>query len=361
MDAKQKGGETNVGEVDLGRLDHPLLHVLEKRGQLEHHVGGLENGNPVSDRRGGSAHVVAQRGKVDDLSHPAGQQGQEFLKQRQIAQLNQGADIPLDVGLEVAVEKPAGFQALFVEPGEKTAADQIEGLTWRIVTADFTKGKRPKGQHGRPARQRLTDRLVELRLMAAGQDEQPAFSGFVDHALDIGEQNGKPLHFVQYATSFHLCEEATRVGLGRHADVRIFQGKIWSVGERHPGQGGLARLPRPEDGHHGILGGGSQQFLGDVSSDHNLILRLFRANRKLKFLFAQILFWASTGLQEIVAALSHCILGDPFTGPSRLESSMKPPCFSRRFKIGLMCILSGQPREFFLKRFSRLGTAKCTL
>jgi hypothetical protein len=85
------------------------------------------------------------------------------LKQRQIPQLNQRAHIPLDVGLEIAVEKPAGLQALFVEPGEKPAADQVEGVARRLVAADLTQRKRPEGQHGHPARQRLADGLMVVQ------------------------------------------------------------------------------------------------------------------------------------------------------------------------------------------------------
>ena len=49
----------------------------------------------------------------------------------------------------------------------------------------LNKGERPQAQHGGSARQRLTDRLVQLRLMAAGQNKSPAPSVLVDHSLDV--------------------------------------------------------------------------------------------------------------------------------------------------------------------------------
>jgi hypothetical protein len=106
VDPEQEGGEAHVGEIDLGRPDHPLPHVLEERGQSENDGGRLQDGEPVLDRRARSAHVPAQGGEVDDLAHASGQQGQELPEQRQVAQLGQGADVPLHVGLQGAVGAP---------------------------------------------------------------------------------------------------------------------------------------------------------------------------------------------------------------------------------------------------------------
>jgi len=41
MDAEKKGGKTDVGEIDLRRLDQPFLNVLEKRRQFERYIGRL--------------------------------------------------------------------------------------------------------------------------------------------------------------------------------------------------------------------------------------------------------------------------------------------------------------------------------
>jgi hypothetical protein len=61
----------------------------------------------------------------------------------------------------------------------------------------------------------------------------------------------------------NLLEEAPRISFGRHTDIGVFKGEIGLVRECHPGQGGLPRLSRPKDGHHGILRGGSDQFFDD--------------------------------------------------------------------------------------------------
>jgi hypothetical protein len=120
-------------------------------------------------------------------------------------------------------------------------------------------------------------------LMAPGQDEAPALSALVDQALNVGEQRWKALYLVQDAAAFHLSEEAPWIGLGCHADIRVFQGKIRPIRERHLGQSGLSRLTRSEDGHHGVLRGGSNQFFCYVSSDHDMMIEKVCAKNKLDF------------------------------------------------------------------------------
>jgi len=120
-------------------------------------------------------------------------------------------------------------------------------------------------------------------LVAPGQDEAPALSALVDQALNVGEQRGKPLYLLQDAAAFHLSEEAPWIGLGCHADIRVFQGKTRHIRERRLGQSGLPRLTRSEDGDHGILRGGSNQFFCYVSSDHDMILEGVCAKDKSEF------------------------------------------------------------------------------
>lgn len=137
----------------------------------------------------------------------------------------------------------------------------------------FMKREWPKGQHGCSSRQGLADCLMQPWFMAARQDEESAFPGIVHDALDVGKQGGKLLHFIQYLTAFHLAEESPRIGLGGHADIGVFKGKIGFAGKRPTGQRGLARLTWAQDCHHGIFGGAAYQLVCDVSLYHGSIIR----------------------------------------------------------------------------------------
>jgi hypothetical protein len=79
---------------------------------------------------------------------------------------------------------------------------------------------------------------------------------------------GSALDFVQYPPVPHLAKESARIELSRPADVRILQRSVLPSGEGRLYEGGLARLPGTEDGHHRIFAGCLQQFPSKVSLYH---------------------------------------------------------------------------------------------
>ncbi len=169
---------------------------------------------------------------------------------------------------QIAVEESTRLKVLLVEPGETPADDQVEGARIPPVMAKLAEGEGPERKQRRTTGQRLTDRLVQQGLMAAGQDEAAGLTGLVDDSLQVGKQAGQALHLVQDRTSPRLPEEAARVGLGSKAKVGILQREVGLLREGHPDERGLPRLPRSENRDHGILGSGLPQLGGDLTNDH---------------------------------------------------------------------------------------------
>jgi hypothetical protein len=122
--------------------------------------------------------------------------------------------------------------------------------------------------------------------MAAGQDEPTALSASVEHPLEVGQQGRETLHLIQDAAVFHLPEETSRVSFSRCPCARVFQGKVLLARKCHPGQRSLSRLAGTQDCHSRILGGGLDQLLCDVSSDHRVMALRSPVIHKLQVRFA---------------------------------------------------------------------------
>ena len=101
--------------------------------------------------------------------------------------------------------------------------------------AKLMEGEGPQCKNGGAARQRLADRFVQLRLMAAGQEKLPTLVALINYSLDVGEQSRETLHLVQDAATFHLAKKSSWVGFCRHPKIRVLQGKVRFVWKGHPG------------------------------------------------------------------------------------------------------------------------------
>ena len=185
VDAEQKRGKPDIREIYFRGFDDALADILEERLKLEHNVRRFQNPQPGFDCCAGYADIVRERCEVDNLSDPARQQSQEFLERRQFAKLGQSADVALDISLNVAVEKPARFKPLFVKSWIESLNDQVERGFGVLIAAEFGKRERPQSQHGGTAGKRLAYRLMQLRLMAAGQNETAPPAALIDNALNV--------------------------------------------------------------------------------------------------------------------------------------------------------------------------------
>ena len=89
----------------------------------------LEHGKPGPDRVGGDAEISAEVRKIEQLRAPRGQHAKETVKLREVADLTQGTDIALQVGLHIASVPepgiPPGMGGEFRETSTKKARPQF--------------------------------------------------------------------------------------------------------------------------------------------------------------------------------------------------------------------------------------------
>ena len=89
-----------------------------------------------------------------------------------------------------------------------------------------------------------------MELLRAGQPEQPRPAGAVGGHLDVGQQLGSILDFVNQDGRREALHEERRIALRQAQHQRIVQGDVGAaVLAELPEQGGLADLPRAGEQH----------------------------------------------------------------------------------------------------------------
>ena len=116
----------------------------------------------------------------------------------------------------------------------------------------------------------MGDGRHEREVLAAGQDETARGGVGVDEGLDVGEELGDVLDFVDDGPrSLEAAEKTAGIGLGHHARVGVFEGDIGLVGKCVAAKRGFARLARAVDGHDGKGFCPSQQFWFEKAKFHD--------------------------------------------------------------------------------------------
>ena len=161
-----------------------------------------------------------------------------------------------------------GVQSGFVNAGIAARESVVEvPAAWLARVEEFGSGKRQQRQQGRSARQRLAQLLPNGEVVAASQQELARLVGFVNPDLEIGSQIWGALNLVDDGAVGVVCEEGPWVVLDEIPDVGRLQIDVGQV-EGVARQGGFPRLPRPHQGHDGVLLKGSDGRLGQASWNH---------------------------------------------------------------------------------------------
>ena len=123
----------------------------------------------------------------------------------------------------------------------------------RLASADLGNRKRQQLNRHHPSGQRVRGDGAFEQLHRAGDQVAAALRAVVDEPLDLENQIGCPLDFVDYA-GWHVADKCSRVSLGKSAraggietDIRqvIVPGNLFD-------QGGLAGLPGTGERDHPI-------------------------------------------------------------------------------------------------------------
>ena len=131
--------------------------------------------------------------------------------------------------------------------------------------------ERVQGQHGGAAGQRLGYRLHQQQVVRASDDETSRAPVLVDQHLDVRQQFGGALDFVDNH-AVRLRKQSARVLESLHPHVGRFQGDVEMVGEFRADQGGLSGLPGTGQRHHRIGCGRLAQRGCQVSCEHAMML-----------------------------------------------------------------------------------------
>ena len=265
----QPGGQSGVGEVDFRGLDDLGDGVAGPSAQAEHEAAFLQRGDPRLHRRRGDAEIGGQGMAVDDLPDAGGQQEEEVAEHGRVADGQQGGEIALEVGGDVGGEEAFGADRGLAEPGVEAAADRRKGVAGGVGgDRRLFEGIREKGEDGRAPRQGLGHAPPQPRLVGAREDETAGPAVGIDDALEVGEQMGGALDFVENGPVREIGQEAAGVVRGGGEDVGVFQGDPRLRRKGHPGQGGLARLAGAVDGDDGEFGGQGEEFGLDRAGSH---------------------------------------------------------------------------------------------
>ena len=160
----------HIGEIDLGGLDEPLPHIREVRAEHDHLVRRFEHRQPGLDRVDRDPDVPCDVGEIQELSAPGCQDLQEALESREIPDLPEGANISLEIGLDVTA-MPQGDIALGMREGLRVSASQ-KRLPERPV------GEAPGGSRGGCAYRFPRQGKIRAALcLAPGEREQAEHGG----------------------------------------------------------------------------------------------------------------------------------------------------------------------------------------
>ncbi len=93
----------------------------------------------------------------------------------------------------------------------------VDGGGRAINRLQFAKGEGREIEHGGPAGKTLSDCLDQLELAGADEDETAHAPICIDGALEIREQGGDALDFIDDATVRNLEKEEMSICIARYA------------------------------------------------------------------------------------------------------------------------------------------------
>jgi hypothetical protein len=99
--AQEIGSQSDIPEIDFGRLDQAFGNVGMPRGQLKDDVARLENGKPLSGCGMGNSCFIAKILEIEELSGSSRTETDKFLKQTGLPYLDKLTNVPLHVCLEI--------------------------------------------------------------------------------------------------------------------------------------------------------------------------------------------------------------------------------------------------------------------
>ena len=127
---------------------------------------------------------------------------------------------------------------------------------------------RQKFQRGTASGEGLTDGLLQMKVLRAGEDEFAHSLMFIHKRHDVAEQVRDALDFVKDHGLVELREETVGVFDGELPRFRFFQIGVSIIGKQFTAQGRLSGLTRTDDRNGGILRCGLKNLIRHLTGNH---------------------------------------------------------------------------------------------
>ena len=286
-DAEEVGGEARLGEVDFRGLDLAPSEVAVPGAEFEDDVGGAQDADPAGYRLVADARVGGEGLAVEELSGASGQELDEALEAVEVGDVHEAADVALDVGAEVVGVEAGGRDA--GGPEARHAAVRQQEVA--VGDGDARRGHLADGEGHQfgdagPPRQRFADGLRQFGLVGAGEEEAARAVVGVHLRLEVFEQEGGPLDFVEYGPVPDGGDEGAGIGGGGGADVGRFEVDVALLREEGLGQGRFAGLPWAGEGHDGVVGCHFADGCRHCAFDHGMVLQCGEGEYCIVWMFA---------------------------------------------------------------------------
>ena len=194
---------------------------------------------------------------------------QKICKRAEIANIEQLAHITLHIRGDV-VGEPLMRRNLSIEDARIGAGpEHVEQLSGRVGKAlEFCPTGRVQLQHPGATSKRLSDRGGEREILRTGKNEPSGRGLFVDIGLQIAEQVGGALHFIDHCAIRQRRQEPARVSHRELTDVKRLETDVRQVWEGGSAECRLAGLSGSGDADDGIIRRQLSELGSCVARDH---------------------------------------------------------------------------------------------
>ena len=273
-DADEPGGEAGFGKVDFRGLDLAGGDVGVPGAEAEDEEGGFEGVEPLDDGGDGDAGVAGEGFAVEELSGASGEEADEDAEGVEVLDVDEAADVALDIGLEVVAVEGRRVDGGVVGPeaGHESAPEKgvAGGVGAKIRGGKFVEGEREQVAEARASGEGFADGGGEVRLLGARENELTLFGAGVHDFLDVGEEGGEALDFVDDHRLGAVGEEAAGVVAGGETNVFGFQTAVFVSREEGFRQCGFSALAGTEDGDNRVETGELADKRFDGALDHGM-------------------------------------------------------------------------------------------
>ena len=198
------------------------------------------------------------------MTRSCGAHAEESAEGRPVTDVDQSVDVTFQIGLNVVSVPQGGIDIAVPNRWIEAGPEEFFQSGWGSVHALEFAETEGQQRYGRDTTgQALGDLLHESELLGTGQYEQSHPTVVINSGLQVGEEVGTSLSFVNDGAVRELVEEAPRILGGKIELVGILQRNIGPVWEHVFDKGRFAGLPGAGDGHDGK----PLEDLGDRFSD----------------------------------------------------------------------------------------------